>query len=108
MIASGSEVGLAMDAAKLLGENGTKTAVVSMPSLEKFAEQPPAHQQSVLGEAPRIAIEAGVRQSWDRWLRPQDDFVGMSGFGASGPAPQLYQHFGLTPDRIAELARSML
>ncbi|MEO1207140.1 MAG: transketolase [Pseudomonadota bacterium] len=108
LLSSGSETGLAIEAAKALGESGVAAAVVSVPSMERFADQPADYQNTVLGDAPRVAIEAGTRQSWDRWLRPQDTFVGMTGYGASGPAPELYQHFGLTPQRIAEVARSML
>lgn len=108
LIASGSEVGLAIEAAKTLHEEGIMAAVVSMPSMEKFAAQSEAHREAVLGSAPRIAIEAGVAQSWHQWLRPGDRFIGMDGFGASAPAGKLYQHFGLTAGHIVETAKSVL
>lgn len=108
LIATGSELGLAVEAADELTTQGHKVAVVSMPSMEKFAEQSAEQQLRVLGAAPRIAIEAGVAQSWHQWLRPGDRFIGMDGFGASAPAPALYQHFGITTRHIAEAARAML
>jgi transketolase len=105
LVATGSEVGVALDAATELAEQGIFAAVVSLPSFELFAAQPQEYQDAVLGPAPRVAVEAAIRQSWDRYLRPGDEFVGMSGFGASGPAEHLYEHFGITPARVAEIAR---
>jgi transketolase len=107
LIATGSEVGLAMSAAEALEKDGVGAAVVSMPSFELFRAQAEAYRTSVLGEAPRIAIEAGVRQSWNEWLRPGDAFVGLSDFGASAPGPKVYEHFGLTAERIAAEARKL-
>ncbi|MET0432114.1 MAG: transketolase [Hyphomicrobium sp.] len=104
-IATGSEVGLAAEAAATLAKDGIKAAVVSMPSFELFRTQPEAYQNEVLGDAPRIAIEAGVAQSWHEWLRKSDAFIGMRGFGASGPAPKLYERFGITAAHAVEAAR---
>ena len=72
-----------------------------------FRSQPESYRNSVLGEAPRVAIEAGVAQSWYEWLRPSDKFVGMPGFGASAPAAKLFQHFGITAEAIAAAARRL-
>jgi transketolase len=107
LIATGSEVGLAAEAAGLLAGEGIAAAVVSMPSFELFREQSEGYRLKVLGEAPRVGIEAAVIQGWREWLRPGDAFVGLAGFGASAPGPALYEHFGLTPSRIAAAARSL-
>jgi len=105
LLATGSEVGIAIDAAAALAKDGIAAAVVSMPSFELFRAQPESYRNGVLGDAPRIAIEAGIAQSWYEWLRNDDAFVGMSGFGASAPAPKLYAHFGITPEHVSEVAR---
>jgi transketolase len=96
LIATGSEVGLAADAAAALAKDGIHAAVVSMPSFELFRAQPEAYRMDVLGLAPRIAIEAAIQQGWHEWLRFKDRFICLSDFGASAPAPELYAHFGLT------------
>jgi len=97
LIATGSEVQVALDARALLEKDGVPTAVVSMPSMELFDAQDAAYRASVLGPAKtRVAIEAAVRQGWDKYLGLDGGFVGMTGFGASGPAEQLYTHFGIT------------
>ncbi len=108
LIATGSEVGLAVSAAEALEKDGVAAAVVSMPSFELFREQADAYRSGVLGEAPRIAIEAAVQQSWNEWLRPGDAFVGLSDFGASAPGPKVYEHFGLTAEGIAAKARKLV
>ena len=108
LIATGSEVGIAMDAQAALAEAGIAAAVVSAPCLELFWQQDAAWQRQVLGDTPRIAIEAGIRQSWDRMLGDRGDFVGMDDFGASAPAPALYQHFGITADAVVERAKALL
>jgi transketolase len=108
LIATGSEVGIAVAAAAVLAGQGVNAAVVSLPSFELFAAQPQEYRGDVLGTAPRVAVEAAIRQGWDSWLRPGDAFVGMSGFGASGPAEQLYEHFGLTPATVADAARRVV
>lgn len=105
LIATGSEVGLALEAAELLASDGLNAAIVSMPSFELFSAQSEDEQMRVLGDAPRVGIEAGVAQCWHQWLRKKDQFVGLSGFGASAPAPKLYAHFGLTAGAIAQAAR---
>jgi transketolase len=76
-----------------------------MPSFELFRAQSESYRNDVLGEAPRVAIEAGVAQSWYEWLRKSDKFVGMSGFGASAPAGKLFEHFGITAAHVADVAR---
>jgi transketolase len=105
LIATGSEVGLAVDAAAALAKDGVKAAVVSLPSFELFRAQPDAYRMEVLGSAPRIAVEAGVVQGWHEFLRQKDTFIGMSSFGASAPAGKLFEHFGITAAKVAEAAR---
>jgi transketolase len=107
LIATGSEVEIAMAAADLLAARGIRAAVVSAPSFELFAAQPEPYRAAVLGDAPRIGIEAAIRQGWDTLLRHTDGFVGMTGFGASAPAPALYTHFGITAQAVADMATSM-
>ncbi|WP_330848917.1 transketolase-like TK C-terminal-containing protein, partial [Mangrovicoccus ximenensis] len=108
LLATGTEVGIAMEAQVLLALRGIRAAVVSMPCWELFERQDPAYRAEVLGRAPRIAIEAAMDFGWHRWLREGDRFVGMEGFGASARAEVLYEHFGLTPVRIAETAVAMV
>ena len=95
LIATGSEVEIAVNAADQLAEQGIAAAVVSMPCWEKFEEQDPKYRADVLGSAPRIAIEALARMGWDRWIGENGAFIGMNGFGASAPAPDLYRHFNI-------------
>jgi transketolase len=108
ILSTGSEIGLAIEAATALGAKGVKAAVVSMPSFELFAAQDEAYQMSVLGEAPRVAVEAGVAQCWHQWLRKKDRFIGMSSFGASAPAPKLYEHFGITSAAVVAAAEDAI
>ena len=70
-----------------------------------FRRQPEAYRAQVLGQAPRVAIEVGVKQGWQEWIRRKDAFVGLSDFGASAPAPQLYEHFGVTPAKVVEAVK---
>jgi transketolase len=105
LLATGSEVGLAVEAASTLAKEGIIAAVVSMPSFELFRAQPESYQMEVLGHAPRVAIEAGVAQCWYEWLRKSDMFIGLSSFGASAPAAKLFEHFGMTVAHVAEAAR---
>ena len=107
LLATGSEVELAVNAAEKLKTEGVKAAVVSMPCWELFEEQPVAYQAKVLGTAPRIAIEAAGRFGWDRWLAGNGAFVGMNGFGASGPAPKVYEKFGITVDAVVAAAKKL-
>jgi transketolase len=97
-----------MDARGLLAQQGIRAAVVSMPCWELFERQDEAYRKSVLGSAPRVGVEAAVRLGWDRWLGERAAFVGMTGFGASAPIEALYPHFGITADKVAEAARSLL
>lgn len=109
LLASGSEVALALQAQERLERMGHATAVVSLPSWELFDRQSPAYQRKTLGESGvRVAVEAGVSLGWQRYLREHDAFVGMTGFGASGPAEQLYQHFGITADAVVQSALAAL
>jgi transketolase len=109
LLATGSEVALAMKARELLEAEGVPTAVVSMPSWELFEEQDQAYREEVLGAGTvRVAVEAAVRLGWDRYIGAEGGFVGMSGYGASGPEDELYAHFGITPERIAAEARKRL
>ncbi|CUH64371.1 Transketolase 1 [Thalassovita gelatinovora] len=108
LIATGSEVELALSAADILAQKGVQAAVVSAPSFELFNQQDAAYRAQVLGDAPRVGIEAAVRQSWGQILRPEDGFVGMVGFGASAPAPTLFEHFGITPQAAADTALALL
>ncbi len=108
LLATGTEVGVAVDAANLLAKEGIAAAVVSIPSFELFRAQTQDYQHEVLGHAPRVAVEAAVAQSWHEWLRKSDRFVGMSGFGASAPAPKLFEAFGITATHVAESARQAI
>ena len=107
LLATGSEVGLAAAAADQLAKDGIGAVVVSLPSFELFRAQPETYRLEVLGTAPRVAVEAGVEQGWREWLRGSDRFIGMSGFGASAPAQQLYEHFGITTSKIVEAAQAL-
>ena len=110
LIGTGSEVQLCLDAAAKLADAGVKARVVSMPSWDLFTEQDAAFQESVLPAAvtARVACEAACGFGWEKWIGPRGIFVGMKSFGASGPAPSLYKHFGITPEAIAAAARSLL
>ena len=116
LIASGSEVSLALTARKKLQNEGIGTRVVSMPCMELFEKQDEKYRKRVLpgGRHVRIAIEAGVKDSWAKWLlgergkEANSGFIGMSGFGASAPASTLFEHYGITPEQIIELAKSKL
>ena len=109
LLATGSEVALALTARDALQAAGTPTAVVSMPSWELFAAQDAGYRSSVLGPGTvRVACEAALRFGWDRGLGERGGFVGMTGFGASGPAEVLYPHFGITPEAIVAEARRLL
>jgi len=107
LLATGSEVSLAVDAAKLLQEEDIKAAIVSMPCWELFDAQDEAYRETVLGAAPRVGIEAAIEFGWQKWLGQDGTFVGMRGFGASAPAQELYKHFGITPEAVAAAARDL-
>ncbi|MFT2213169.1 transketolase [Rhizobium giardinii] len=109
IFASGSEVELAVKAAADLNGKGIATRVVSVPCFELFQEQPDAYRKAVIGTAPvKIAAEAAVRQGWDYFIGRDGDFVGMHSFGASGPAKDLFKHFGITADAIVAAAEKKL
>jgi transketolase len=108
ILATGSEVGIALEARALLARDGIEAAVVSMPSWELFANEPVAYREAVLGSSPRVAVEAAVAFGWERWLGESGAFVGMTGFGASAPAAKLYEHFAITPAKVADAARKLL
>ncbi len=105
LFASGSEVEIAVAAQKQLAEKGIATRVVSVPSLELLLQQPSDKREAIIGSAPtRIAIEAAVRFGWDAVIGQDGIFIGMSTFGASAPAKDLYKHFGITADAVVEAA----
>ena len=115
LLATGSEVAIAMEAKALLEAEGIGTRVVSMPCMELFAEQDEAYRKRVLPAGPvRVAVEAGMRMGWDRWLlgergrEKKADFVGMSSFGASAPAEVLYEYFGITAEAVAGKVKALL
>ncbi|WP_037470546.1 transketolase-like TK C-terminal-containing protein, partial [Sinorhizobium fredii] len=109
LLATGSEVEIAVAAAdRLSAEEGVGAAVVSMPCWERFEVQDASYQRHVLGNAPRIAVEAAGRLGWDRWMGPDGAFVGMLGFGASAPAGDLYRHFDITADHIVTEALKLV
>ena len=105
LIATGSEVSVALDAARLLAEQGVRAAVVSAPCFDLFRSQPGDYRAKVLGNAPRVGVEAAVEGEWARWLGDDGEFVGMTGFGASAPAEVLYREFGITADAVAAAAK---
>lgn len=106
LLATGSEVQLALEAKQQLEADGIGTRVVSMPCFELFDRQKLSYREGVLGTTPvRIAVEAAIRQGWDAYLRPEDGFIGMDSFGASAPADQLFSHFGITVEAIVKMAK---
>jgi transketolase len=100
LIATGSEVPIAMAAREKLAGDGIAVAVVSLPCWELFAQQDATYRAQVLGGAPRIGIEAAGSFGWERWLGPDGIFIGMTGFGASAAYQDLYAHFGITPEAV--------
>lgn len=108
LIATGSEVSLAVEAQKQLQAEGIETAVVSMPCTELFDAQPLSYQEEVLGSAPRIAIEAASKFGWEKYVGLDGDIIGMDGFGASGPAGELYKYFGITVEEIIDSVKNCL
>lgn len=108
LIATGSEVALAVSAQEKLREKGIEAAVVSMPCTELFDLQTPEYQDQVLGKCPRIAIEAAAKFGWEKYVGLEGDIIGMDGFGASGPGDKLFEHFGITVDEVVESAENLL
>jgi transketolase len=108
LIGTGSEVMLAVEAAKALEGEGINAAVVSMPCWELFEAQGEAYRNTVLGSAPRVGVEAAAEFGWSKWLGPDGAFVGMHGFGASAPAQDLYKYFGITAEAVAAAAHGLI
>jgi transketolase len=109
LFASGSEVGLALEAQQLLKAKGVAARVVSVPCMDLFFEQDEAIRRAVIGDAPaRVAVEAGVRQGWDAIIGSDGGFVGMHSFGESGPYAKVYEHFGITAQAVADAAMAKL
>jgi transketolase len=93
----------------MLQAEGLPTAVISMPCWELFEQQDAAYHAQVIGAGgARVAVEAAVRLGWDRYIGAEGGFVGMSGFGASGPEDELFTHFGITPERVVAEVRARL
>ncbi len=107
LLATGSEVAIAVEAQATLAAEGIRAAVVSMTCWELFDRQPAEYRDRVLGAAPRVAIEAAAPFGWHRWIGSDGVFVGMTTFGASAPAADLYKHFGITQEAVVEAARSV-
>lgn len=110
LIGTGSEIPICLRAQQILLEQNIAARVVSMPCCELFDEQEPAYRESVLPAAisARVAVEAGIAQSWYQYIGTQGRFVGLSDFGASGPYEELYKKFGLTPENVAKTARELV
>lgn len=109
IFASGSEVEIAVAARATLEAKGVSVRVVSVPCTELFFEQPDAYRKDILGNSPvKIAVEAAVREGWDAFIGPEGSFVGMKGFGASGPVKDVYKHFGITADAVVAAAEAKL
>jgi transketolase len=109
LIATGSEVSIAIEARDVLQGEGHPTRVVSLPCWELFDAQDQAYRDGVLGSsAVRIGIEAAVSLGWERYLGSNGVMIGMQGFGASAPAGELYKHFGITAEAVIEAAHKAL
>jgi transketolase len=108
IIATGSEVPIAVEAQKLLASEGIPVRIVSMPSTSVFDRQPPDYRNSVLTALPKVAVEAGVSDYWRKYVGLEGGVVGIDRYGESAPAPELFKHFGFTPARVAEVVRSVL
>jgi transketolase len=109
LLATGSEVSIALAAREKLQADGIPTAVVSMPCWEIFDEQEDAYRAKVLGVGTiRVAVEAAVKMGWEGYIGDNGGFVGMNSFGASAPAPQLFEHFGITADAVTEAVKSRI
>jgi transketolase len=109
LMGSGAEVGLCLDAAEKLEADGMATRVVSMPCWDRFVEAGQEYQDQVLPPSvrARVSVEAAATLGWDRWVGEDGASIGMTGFGASGPADELFEHFGFTPDKVAERAKDV-
>ena len=108
ILATGSEVSIAVEAMEQLKQEGIETAVVSMPCWELFDEKSQSYKDEVLGQAPRVAIEAASAFGWERYVGENGAIIAMDGFGASGPANKLYEHFGLTAEAIVKAVKAKI
>ena len=108
IIATGSEVSLAVDAYNKLKEEGVNVAVVSMPCTELFDSQDIKYQEEILGNKPRIAVEAASKFGWEKYVGLNGDIIGMDGFGASAPGAELYKYFGITVDEVVDAVKEAL
>jgi transketolase len=110
LIATGSEVHVCASAVEQLEAEGIGTRLVSAPCLDRFAAQDAAYRDTVLPPEcrARISVEAAAPLGWHRWVGEDGDIVAMEGFGASAPQPDLYEHFGFTPENVADRARALL
>jgi transketolase len=108
LLATGSEVEIAIEAFDVLNAEGIKAAVVSLPCWELFDKQDEQYRTGLLGSGVRVAVEAAVVQGWEKYLGENGGFVGMTGFGASAPADRLYEHFGITPEAVVETVKDLL
>lgn len=108
IIATGSEVSLAVDAYNKLKEEGVNVAVVSMPCTELFDSQDIKYQEEILGNKPRIAVEAASKFGWEKYVGLNGDIIGMDGFGASAPGVELYKYFGITVDEVVDAVKEAL
>jgi len=110
LIGTGSEVHICQGAAELLEEDGIATRVVSAPCLDRFAEQEEDYRESILPRSvrARVSVEAASPLGWSTWIGEDGEAIGMTTFGASAPQPDLYEHFGFTPEKVAERARAVV
>ena len=108
IISTGSEVEIALEAKKSLQEIGVNAAVVSLPSWHLFDEQDTVYKEYVLGSGLRVGIEAAVEMGWQKYIGENGEFIGMTSFGASGPASELYKHFGITSENVVKKVKTRL
>jgi transketolase len=108
IIATGSEVAVALEAQKLLAGEGLPVRVVSMPSTSVFDRQPKDYRNAVLGGLPKVAVEAGVSDYWRKYVGLEGAVVGIDRYGESAPAAELFKHFGFTAEHVADVVRSVL
>tara|TARA_B100000700_G_scaffold330362_1_gene456216 strand:+ start:579 stop:2570 length:1992 start_codon:yes stop_codon:yes gene_type:complete len=108
LYSSGSEIEIAINASEKLELEGIKTKVISVPSIDRFYLQNKEYRDKIVNSIPKIVIEAGVRQSWDYILNKDDIFIGMTGFGSSAPAKDLYEHFSITEEKVVSSAKLLL
>ena len=108
IIATGTEVSLAVKAQDILAEQGIAVNVVSMPCTELFDAQSKEYRRTVLGSAPRLAVEAGITYGWEKYVGEDGSIIGMTGFGASGKGADVYEHFGITVENIVNKVKEII